>query len=152
MKKGLLLVFSYIAWILSFLLSVWLIWRSLGVVSYAAARSYLSASEMSQWQIGKQGIFLEELWVIITGIGVVISMYFTEAYFRNGVSQGNLWKRMGKVFGLLIILIFLVDGLTLGLGGVDFSWLYMGILALELGAGFVLIEYARSAWPFRPKV
>ena len=148
MKQGFLRTASFLAWILSFLLIVWFLWRSLGVVSLAAARIYLNATAM-QWQIGKQGIFAQEMWMIVAGIGAVAAMYFIEAYLRHGAQKGDLWRRAAVVFSIQLFLLFVVDSLTVWLGGYGLSWLNAGALLLELALAFLLLAYARRGWPFR---
>ncbi len=86
----------------------------------------------------KQAQFADRAFLFITGLIWVVIMILVENYFRKGVRAGDLWKRIGRVIGPQVLLIFVVD-LTKALliDPVPVPWFRWPLLAGELiiGAG-----------------
>jgi hypothetical protein len=81
--------------------------------------------------------------VLLAGLAWLAFMVLTEEYFRDGVRRRTLLRRVGRVAGPEILLLFFMDlslALLRGLGG----WLRVLILAVELAAGLGLALLTRS--------
>jgi hypothetical protein len=51
----------------------------------------------------------------VVGLAVII---LAEGYFRNGVQSGRLFERVGLVFGIGLLCLFVFDGLRLVIPGI----------------------------------
>jgi hypothetical protein len=81
--------------------------------------------------------FYDQAFTIGIGLLWLIFMIVTEAYFREGAKRADLPRRVGRVIGPELLLIFLAD-LTLfwvQQGNVA-GWLRWVILSSELALGF----------------
>jgi hypothetical protein len=127
-----------------FLLGAWFIWRSFNTLTYFLAERKLNASEITQSVVGRQSGFIAMAWIIIAGVVLLILIVFAESYFTTGITKGNLYKRMARILGLLLILIFIIDLTALSLKGWAANWLYWCIMAAELGGGGILASQAQK--------
>jgi hypothetical protein len=79
---------------------------------------------------------------MIAAVGIVFTI-LVEYYFRRGVKKGDLIKRIGRVVGTLILIIFLCDiTLALLIGFSQIIWWRWPILLIELTAGIGFIWLA----------
>jgi hypothetical protein len=147
-KKYLAYLISYLAWMVVFALGFWFIFRSLNVLNFFLQGRLLNPGDLNDWLAGKQHIFIEEVYIIIIGIALLIAMLVADDYLRRGVRKGELILYIAKVFAPMLFLLFLTDLLTLVATGITNSILFWLIMLVELGLAFVLFEYGRSAWPF----
>ncbi len=129
---------SYVMWIVSFLLWLWLMFigRNLLTGLLAATVSPGATQQARMVQL------LDRVYMLVMGLIWLVLMLVVENYFRRGAQKGDLWRRIGRVIGPQVLLIFAVDlGLILFTGAAyqpATRWL---LLALEivLGVGFILL-------------
>jgi len=89
--------------------------------------------------------FADKAFAILLGISWLVFMIATEAYFRAGVSKGDLLKRSARVTGLVLLCIFIVDLILFWIqNGGNANWLRWLILAAELGIGIILVVSAKT--------
>ncbi len=94
--------------------------------------------------------FLDKAFIIILGLTWLALMVIIEEYFRNGVQKGDLFKRIARMTGPILLCIFVVDLLMFWLEGVRAgNWIRWLILAGELGIGLALLAYAKYTVPIR---
>jgi hypothetical protein len=94
---------------------------------------------------------IDRFLVVILGIGWLIFMIVVEEYFRTGVPGGTILKRFAKVTAPLLLILFAVDLLLVFVQGVDKgSWLQWLALAVELGAGIVLLLFYKNRFTPKP--
>ena len=126
---------AYLMWIVSFLLWLWFMYlgRTLmtGVLTPLVMPGAVQQAKMVQ--------LADRVYLLTVGLIWLVLMIVVESYFRHGVQKGELWRRIGRVFGPQVLLVFLVDlGLMLHYG-VDIQpasrWLLLGV-EIVLSVGF----------------
>jgi hypothetical protein len=75
-------------------------------------------------------------------------MVAVESYFRAGVKPGDLTRRLARVFGIQLLLLFIADGAQqLMMISAFISWPRIAVLLLELAAGLFLTIYSFRVQP-----
>ena len=85
------------------------------------------------YQRGAEAKFMNQVYLLVMGFVVLIAMIIVEEYFKVGVQKGKLLKRVAKIMGIEILLIFAAHVASSVLMG--FSFLVVLVLVLELGVG-----------------
>ena len=139
-------VSAYTMWVVDLGLSFWLVVVSRTVFLGLFALSYKGGeSESAKVVFAHRVDFADKIFSIVLGLGWLVFMIVTEAYFRAGILRDDLFKRFAKVTGPVLLAIFVVDLILFwvqGAGGGD--WLRWFILAAELGLGITLLKMAAS--------
>jgi len=146
MKKGLGYVIAYLMWAVTMALGVWFI--LIGRESFLGALALYAGDSLPRiWQAR----FLDKAYMIAAGLLWLVLLIVTEEYFKRGVPQRDLTRRIANVIGPELLLIFVADaGLLLlqGIGGAD--WLRWLILGSELVIGMALVLLGRFLHPPKP--
>lgn len=85
----------------------WIIFAGIGIVLMQALT--LGISQLGQFM----GIYryaltvINQFGILFLGIFWLIGILGVEAYFRQGVQNGQFWRRVGKVFAWEIVLLIL---------------------------------------------
>jgi hypothetical protein len=126
---------AYAIWIADLILAFWLIFISrnafLGILAlfYHGSVAYLNAVN-----------FADKAFMIVLGLSWLAFSIFSEQFFRVGVQENVLLKRIARVTGPIFLGIFSVDLILFWLQGVGAgNWLRWLILAFELGIGIALL-------------
>jgi len=136
---------AYFMWIVSFLLWLWFMYlgRTLmtGVLTPLVMPGAVQQAKMVQ--------LADRVYLMVVGLIWLVLMIVVESYFRRGVQKGELWRRIGRVFGPQLLLVFLVDlGLMLFYGA-DIQpvsrWLILAVEFIASVAFFVLGILAHKA-------
>lgn len=131
---------AYLMWIVDLGLTFWL-----GFISRTTFLGLLASSgRAGQLTYNHQAEFADKLFSIVLGLGWLVFMIATEAYFRTGVLRDDLLKRFARVTGPVLLCIFCVDLILFWLqgssGGNLLRWF---MLAAELGIGIALLVSVR---------
>lgn len=140
---------AYLMWIVSFLL--WLVFMLIGreMLNGMLGLYYIGES----FQRVNSAKMFDRIFMLGTGLIWVVLMIAVENYFRRGVAAGDLWRRIGRVIGPQVLLIFVVDILkAVFVDPTPVYWLRWVICAAELifGVGVVWLSYRRQ--PVNPPV
>jgi hypothetical protein len=139
-KKGLGYFIAYLMWVVTMALGLWFALISRNGFLDLLARA-VQRSVMYPWQTS----FYDKVYSLALGLLWLAFMIVVERYFRRGVEQGDLIRRVAQVVGPELLLIFVADLGLLVLGGVgSTSWLRWVILGGEVVGGVLLLLYARS--------
>ena len=135
---------AYLGWAIVAALGVWfmLISRNsfLGVLSAV----YVKDSIQRAWQVR----FLDNVYFIALGLLWTVVAVITEAYFRKGAGHPGLWRRIAKIIGIELLLIFGADFTLFILQGLSVNmWLRWLILVGELALGIAATLFARQPVP-----
>jgi len=137
-------VSAYLMWIVDLALTFWLIFISRTAFLDIFALSYTGGqSSYARVVYAHRVDFADKLFSILLGLGWLVFMIATEAYFRAGITREDLFRRFARVTGPVLLGIFVVDLVLFwlqGAGGGD--WLRWFILAAELGIGITLLKLA----------
>jgi hypothetical protein len=146
MKKGLGYVIAYLAWAVTMALGVWFILISReGVLGVLVL--YAGDSLPRMWQAK----FLDKAYVVVVGLLWLVLVIVAEEYFKRGVPQRDLMRRIANVVGPELLLIFVADvGLLLLQGIGSAGWLRWLILGGELVIGMALFLLGRFLRPPKP--
>lgn len=142
---------AYAMWIASFLLWVLFMFLSRTAILDILGTFYVQGgTEIGRFQRGKEVQFIDRAYLVGTGLIWLVLMIVVESYFRNGAEKGDLARRIGRIVGPELLLIFASD-LTLafvnGLGLLPWTrWL---ILLGELVLGGIGLWLAFKAAPPR---
>ncbi|HCE18557.1 MAG TPA: hypothetical protein DEQ80_11930, partial [Anaerolinea thermolimosa] len=83
-----------------------------------------------------QAQLVDRVFVFGTGLIWVILMILVENYFRTGVKKGDLGRRVGRVLGPQVLLIFLADAVkAIWVDPIPLPWMRWVLLAVELTVG-----------------
>lgn len=126
---------AYFMWIVSFLLWLWFMYlgRTLmtGVLTPLVMPGAVQQAKMVQ--------LADRVYLLTVGLIWLVLMIVVESYFRRGVQKGELWRRIGRVFGPQVLLVFLVDlGLALYYGAAvqpASRWMVLGV-EIVVSVGF----------------
>lgn len=145
-KKGLGYVIAYLMWVVALVLGLWffIISRNgfLGILAL-----YARGSVTRGWQTS----FYDKAYSIAIGLLWLALMIVVERYFRRGVQQGDLIKRVAQVVGPELLVVSAADLGLLVLHGVgSANWLRWVILGGEVVVGVLLLLYARSLRRSKP--
>lgn len=148
LKKIYLYALAYISWVFSWVIFVWFILLSRETFLAVLRNFWAPGSFTRQMSI----TFIDRAYVIFIGIIWVILMIVTESYFRNGIIKGNLYQRLGKVIGVELAAIFLVDLVMVLLQGYNSQpWTRLAILFFELVVSLALIWLGWFKYPNKLK-
>jgi hypothetical protein len=136
LKKLLSYALAYVMWLASFLLWVLFLFRSREAISGLLIRFYLNGA------FQRQKVFqsFNQFYFYLGGLVWLVLMIVVEQYFRDGVKKGSLIRRISKIIGPELLLLFVAD--LLRKVSATFTVLDWVILAAELiiGAGLVWIS------------
>jgi hypothetical protein len=136
---------AYIFWIVSMLLTV--LFLIMGRTTFPFILGSMMAEstfDARQWALAFDRIF-----TIVVGMGLVANMVVVESYFRNGVKTGDLMRRIARVFGIQLLLLFVADASQqFMLLRIAFFSNRLILLFLELAAGLFFTIYS---FKMRPK-
>ena len=132
---------AYFFWALSLALAAWLLILTRNTVpSWVASAILDNPAHASQL-----AAIFDKVLILLGCIGWLVLLIVIEQYFRKGVTRGNLWGRIERVIGILLILIFLVDSAQMIRNKFTFTfWASWLILIVELGLGAGLIYLSRN--------
>ncbi len=148
-KKLLSYVLAYVMWLASFLLWVLFLFRSREAISGLLMRFYLPGPIEGTFQRTRVFQSFNQFYFYLGGLVWLVLMIVVENYFREGAKRGSLIRRIGKVIGPEVLLIFISD--LLRTVSSTFQALDWVILAAELivGAGLVWVSF-KFKEPARP--
>jgi hypothetical protein len=143
-KMVLTYLFAYLMWVLSMALGV--LFLLLGRTTFPfLIGSMLAESDFDarQWAIA-----IDRIFTLLAGMGLVFNMVVVENYFRSGVKRKDLTRRLARVFGIQLLLLFIADGTQqLLLASYTVNWPRLALLLLELAAGLFLTIYSYKVRP-----
>lgn len=142
-------VVAYVLWIVSMLLGVVFLLIGMNGIPQLLAPLFSATEFNERFMAG----FINRIFLVVAGIGILIIIVAVESYFRHGVQSNTLWQRAARVFGPLMLLVFVADLCQVIFlqypFGLNPRWL---ILALELAAALALTFFGyRKPLPRLPR-
>lgn len=134
-RKGAGYAIAYLMWFAAIALGGWLAYLSLFALQGVLGR-YAGESLTRAWQAD----FLNKVFAIALGLLLLAGIIVVEEYLKRGVERGELRRRLARVFGVELLLVFAADLCLMGLQGGSL-WLRWLILGSELVAGAALVLY-----------
>jgi hypothetical protein len=138
---------AYLAWIIFLALGVWFAMIARQDFQGLLTTYYVEDSIVRGWQVN----FLDKVFLLVIGFAWLVLMIVTEGYFKRGLERKlpdwpqDLAKRIARVLGPEILLIFLADLTLFNLQGfADQPWSRWLVFALEIIFGGVFTWYAIS--------
>lgn len=132
---------AYTTWVTSFLLWVWFMFLARNAITSLLALYYYQ----EKWQRGKEIQAISQGWLFLSGLVWLILMIFVENYMRVGVKKHDFDRRIGKVLGPEIVLIFIADlALAFAVGLDKLPMLRWLVLLVELGVAVGLLWLGRN--------
>ena len=137
----------YLYWVVLIALGFWFL--VLSREAFLTASAYYAGDSFVR---GWQARFLDKIFVLFVGVGVLVFFYATEGYLRAGVEKGDVLRRFAKVSGGMILAVFVVDLVLLLLQNLTGVWLRWVVIVAELGLGVGLSWIGRRppATPTEP--
>ncbi len=141
-------IFAYLFWAISLALAVWFLILARNTFPNWIANSLIPNPVHAR----PVAVIIDRLIVLGGGFGWLAVLIIVEQYFRKGVAKGILWRRIARVIGILLVLIFLADGSQMiqGLGSLNI-WLDWLLLIAELALGVGLLYLSVNRRPSPPK-
>ncbi len=136
---GYLLV--YVMWLAILLLGIWFLLISRDALLGLADALMVDETTAHTWRL----ISLERFYLVGTGVVWLAVMVFSEAYLRRGVVRGQLVPRFSRIFGVVILLVFVADVTLFALQGLQGGWLRWIIPVVEIALGVVCVREGRKA-------
>jgi hypothetical protein len=131
----------YAMWLAILLLGIWFLLISrdalLGLIDVLMADETTSHT----WRL----ISFERFYLVGAGLVWLVVMVFSELYLRRGVARGKLVPRFARIFGVVMLLVFVSDAVIFALQGLTGGWLRWLILAVELALGVICVREGRKA-------
>ncbi len=139
-KRLLSYALAYVMWLASFLLWVVFMVRSKDAISGLLIRFYLPGQLEGTFQRTRVFQSFNQFYFYLGGLVWLVLMIVVENYFREGARRGSLIRRIGKIIGPEVLLLFVAD--LLRMFSTAFHVLDWVLLASELiiGAGLVWIS------------
>lgn len=149
MKQISAYVMAYLLWVVAMLLGVAFLLIGMNGIPQLLA-PFFSATEFNERFMAG---FINRIFLVVSGIGILIIIVAVESYFRHGAQSNTLWQRAARVFGPLLLLIFVADLCReiyfQNSFGFVLQWLR---LALELAAAVALSYFGyRKPLPRMPR-
>lgn len=141
MKKIVNYILAYSTWVADMGLAIWLAY----LCKYDLLNFLALFYKRGNWIYEKQVNVIDKAFTIFLGLGWMAFMIIVEEYYRIGIQKGDLLKRLVTITGPLLLSIFVVDLLLFWLQGIGtYNWIRWLILAVELGAGLVLLVWGKT--------
>ena len=96
----------FISWIAYLVITLWLVFELREMVVVVSMMLSLNP-----WQVHAIDNFV----VFFLGLGWLSGTIAIEGYFRNGIARGQLWRRIGKTFLTVLIVVAADLGVKLAL-------------------------------------
>ena len=128
-------VLAYGMWFVFILLGIWALIVGRNDLSEWLSRYYIQ----DNFQRSKEAQFFNQIYFFIAGLVLFILTIVVEEYFKHGARKGEMAKRIAKVMGIELMVLFAVSMISAYLIG--FSPLVWLTLAAELVVSVVLIWY-----------
>ena len=135
LRKSAKYILAYAMWIIFIALGFLSLWMGRLAITGLLQTFYIKGN----FQHLKEVQFLDQVYVLITAITLLIFMIIVEEYFRTGVQKNRLSRRAFRAFGIELILVFITHTAFTYLTG--FGPLAIAMLALELIAGCLMIWF-----------
>jgi len=140
-------VAAYLVWVVLLVLGLWLVFLSREGFLAALTVFYVRGSTWRGWQVG----FYDKAYTIGAGSLWLVFMVVTEEYLRTGVERRDLLRRVARVAGAELLLLFVADLSLLLLQGVGMrNWLRWLIIGSQIAVGAVLLLFASSSRTPKP--
>jgi hypothetical protein len=98
-------IFTYAMWIVSFLLWLWVMYLGRNLLTDVLNPMVMPGAV----QQAKMVQLADRVYLMTMGLIWLVLMIVVENYFRRGVERGEIWRRIGRVLGPQILLVFAVD-------------------------------------------
>lgn len=135
---------AYATWIISLLLWAGFMFLARDAITNLLGLYYYQDS----FQRKKEIQFFMQAWIFVTGIIWLIMMVIVENYMREGVKKKNLAKRVGKVIGPELLLLFLtVLALAFSQQFNHFPLIGWFSLLLLFAGTVATLWLAKNGWP-----
>lgn len=139
-------ILVYLLWIVLVALGFWFLILSREV--FLSAATYYAGDSITR---GWQTRFYDKVFFLVAGLLVLIFIYVTENYLREGIAKHAVLRRFAKTVGWVLLLIGVMDVALLVLQGVaDGGWLRWMIIVAEVGSGIVFSWLGRRKTKPRP--
>lgn len=135
LRKSVKYIVAYAMWIIFIVLGFLSLWLGRLALTGLLQTLYIK----SNYQRLKEVQFLDQVYILITAITLLIFMIVVEEYFRTGVQKNRLSGRVFRAFGIELILIFITHSAFTYLTG--FTPLAIILLVVELIAGSLMIWF-----------
>ena len=139
---------AYIMWIINLAIALWLMLLVRNDLTGFLAQFYKEGN----LTYGHLVNFLDKVAWIILGLGWLALMIIGEEYYRRGVQAGDLFRRIARITGPLVLAVFVADLILLVLQGIGSAtllrWL---VLAAELGIAASLIYQGNPKLVSKPR-
>ena len=140
MNKVVRYVAAYIGWIADLGLALWFAY-----LCKTALLGIFALFYTGNLAYQNRVIFIDKVFTILLGLGWLVFMIATEAYFRTGIEKESQQKRFASLTGPLLLCIFVVDLILACIQGFGSeNWLRWLILVAELGIGIVLVVSVKT--------
>lgn len=132
---------AYVFWAISVALALWFL-----IQVRETLPAWIAGSIMKDpLRARRLATIINQLLVLVGGAGLLVFLLIIEQYFRKGVLKGNLWGRIARVCGILLVLIFLIDGSQLMLNKISLTfWSSWLMVLVELALGVSLLTFSRN--------
>ena len=100
---------AYLFWAISLAVALWFLALARNTVPLLIANLLIQDPTHAR----TLQIIIDRVLILVGGIGWLAFMAIIEQYFRKGVIQECLCGRISRVFGILLVLIFLADSLQM---------------------------------------
>lgn len=129
---------------------MWAVFIGLGVIFIIISRnslgSYLSRYYTGgNFQRGMEAQMIDRVYFLVLAFALLILYIVVEEYFRNGVANHTLGRRLARVFGFQLLFFFLANAAAAYLAG--FSILIVAALILEIAISALLLWYGYRTLP-----
>jgi len=134
-------------WVISSALSFWYVLVSRNAFLAVLSAWYVKDSSVRAWQLR----FWDKVYFIVLGLGWLIYVFWSEAYYGDGIDSRDLYPRFARTTWPVLVLLLAVDLLLIYLQGGERSLLRWALVITEgiVGAGLALIAL-RSPAKSRP--
>lgn len=98
-------VMAYLLWIAAMLLGVAFLLIGMNGIPQLLA-PFFSATEFNERFMAG---FINRIFLVVSGIGILVIIVAVESFFRHGAQSNTLWQRAARVFGPMLLLVFVAD-------------------------------------------
>lgn len=140
-RRWILYPLVYAMWLAILLLGIWFLLISRDALLGLIDALMVDESTSHAWRL----ISFERFYMFGAGLIWLVVMVFSELYLRRGVARGELVPRFARIFGVLVLLVFVVDAIIFAMQGLPGGWLRWLILAVELALGVICVREGRKA-------
>ncbi len=137
----------FFAWLVVSVLGFWIFVVLREAILSLLSAFYVGESARRAWRVR----FLDRAYFIVAGLIYLIFIFAIDGYLRDGLSRRDVLRRLARVIGIQLLVLFPLDLITYFVGRSFLEQFGVVLPIVEILAGGALLFYSIKAKPKRER-